>query len=437
MKVSFYTYFLPKNENVICYNTFSDAIMLISKKAYDDFITNELTDFKKKYPKVFDTFINNGFIVNKNINELDFIKTLNYNTIHNLKYYHLVILPTIECNLRCWYCFETHVKGRISDEIKKRIIKHIQKKIDKNEIDSILLDFFGGEPLLNFTEDAYPLAKKVQEIMGNNNLPFSTFFTTNGTLIDKGIINKLSEINPSFQITLDGCKERHDKIRFYKSNARGSYEDIIKSIHLINTNIPESKLNIRINYDEQTLSRIDDILNDLNDLDRSRIEIHFERIWQVPGKVENRKLIDMINLFSLNGFHVSYLNWRKDSCACKADRKNEAAINYDGSVYKCTGRDFVSEKREGVLLENGDIQWKQDIEKRFEKATFENKKCLSCKMLPVCMGPCSQKISELKDKEDISSVCMFNALEMKFDEYVELLYNNRVLCDQYNKMNQE
>lgn len=436
MKVSSYTYFVPKNENVICYNTFSDAIMLISRKTYDNFIVTNLMDFSKKYPNVFKAFINNGFIINEDINELDLIRKANYDIIHKSKYYHLVILPTIECNLRCWYCFETHVKGRISDEIKKRIVKHVQRKIDKNEIDSIFLDFFGGEPLLNFAEDVYPLAKEVQKIMENNNLQFSTFFTTNGTLIDRDIIDKLSEINPSFQITLDGCKERHDKIRFYKSNTIGSYEDIIKSIHLINTNIPKSKMNIRINYDEQTLNGIDDILNDLNDLDRSRIEIHFERIWQVPGKVENRKLIDMINLFSLNGFHVSYLNWRKDSCACKADRRNEAAINYDGSVYKCTGRDFISEKREGTLLENGDIQWKQDLEKRFEKATFENKKCLSCRMLPVCMGPCSQKISELKDKEDISSVCMFNALEMELNEYIELLYNNRLLYDRYNNVNQ-
>ncbi|WP_363317877.1 SPASM domain-containing protein [uncultured Parabacteroides sp.] len=87
-------------------------------------------------------------------------------------------------------------------------------------------------------------------------------------------------------------------------------------------------------------------------------------------------------------------------------------------------------------MENGDIQWKQDLEKRFEKATFENKKCLSCRMLPVCMGPCSQKISELKDKEDISSVCMFNALEMELNEYIELLYNNRLLYDRYNNVNQ-
>ncbi len=57
-------------------------------------------------------------------------------------------------------------------------------------------------------------------------------------------------------------------------------------------------------------------------------------------------------------------------------------------------------------------------------------------MLPVCMGPCSQKISELKDKEDISSVCMFNALEMELNEYIELLYNNRLLYDRYNNVNQ-
>lgn len=48
MKISFYTYFIPKNENVIFYNTLSDTIMLISKKTYDNFIATNLNGFGRK-----------------------------------------------------------------------------------------------------------------------------------------------------------------------------------------------------------------------------------------------------------------------------------------------------------------------------------------------------------------------------------------------------
>lgn len=433
MKYSSYAFFVPKNNNVICYNTFTDSMILISEKAYEDFRRKGLSSFENDYPKVFKTFFENGFIVDDDVDELKLIKEEHDEVVNNSKLYHLVVLPTIDCNLRCWYCFETHVRGRISKEVRNNIVQHIKNKIDRNEINGIVLDFFGGEPLLNFNEDAYPLAKELQHIMQECGFEFSSFFTTNGTLIDENIIHKLSEIDPYFQITIDGCRERHNKIRFYKKNSKGSYDDIIRSIHLINTYIPEARMNIRINYDNQTLNKIEEVLNDLIDIDRKRVTIHFERVWQVAIEKGNKKLIDLINLFSLNGFHVTYLNWRRCSCSCKADKWNEAAINYDGTVYKCTGRDFSADNVEGVLTKDGEIQWKSGVlENRLGRATYDNEKCLACKMLPVCMGPCSQKLLELKDKEDISGVCMFNALEMEFDEYVELLYNNRVLCERYN-----
>jgi uncharacterized protein len=70
----------------------------------------------------------------------------------------------------------------------------------------------------------------------------------------------------------------------------------------------------------------------------------------------------------------------------------KALINYDGKIFKCTASDFTTYPEERILLVSGDIEWNiSRVAKRFEKATFENKHCLACNLLPVCFGPCSQK----------------------------------------------
>jgi uncharacterized protein len=79
--------------------------------------------------------------------------------------------------------------------------------------------------------------------------------------------------------------------------------------------------------------------------------------------------------------------------ACYADRINQATINYNGDVFKCTARDFTKDNLEGVLDSDGLIQWKNNILNRFEKR-LTNKPCLDCKIMPICGGGCSQKAIE-------------------------------------------
>ena len=80
---------------------------------------------------------------------------------------------------------------------------------------------------------------------------------------------------------------------------------------------------------------------------------------------------------------------------CYADTFNHSVINYDGSVFKCTARDFEKDASEGELLENGMIIW--NLEKRLDRHQKGIKTvCSDCKLLPVCPGICSQSCLEQK-----------------------------------------
>jgi uncharacterized protein len=62
------------------------------------------------------------------------------------------------------------------------------------------------------------------------------------------------------------------------------------------------------------------------------------------------------------------------------------------NIFKCTARDYGKDKIIGTLNEDGTVNWNKNILNRlYAHSTFENKRCLSCKILPLCMGPCITK----------------------------------------------
>lgn len=72
---------------------------------------------------------------------------------------------------------------------------------------------FGGEPLLNF-ESNYLFLDEIQDYCNKNEIEFSTYIVTNGTLLKPSYLEKLKQYNCRYiQITLDGIKEIHDQRR--------------------------------------------------------------------------------------------------------------------------------------------------------------------------------------------------------------------------------
>lgn len=212
MKVSQYVYIVEKANKVICFSTLHNTFVMISPMAYN-MLCNSVDNLKKDFPRVYASLVENKMLIDDEVEELDIIRYRNkVDTFYN-RNFNLTLLPSLDCNLRCWYCYEDHIRNsRMGKDVQKSIILLVKNKIHNKEIDSLSLDFYGGEPLLDFYDIAYPVSKSLKSLCEESNIPFTTFFTTNGSLIDDDIIDKLAELNPSFQITLDGYKEKHNKI---------------------------------------------------------------------------------------------------------------------------------------------------------------------------------------------------------------------------------
>lgn len=76
---------------------------------------------------------------------------------------------------------------------------------------------------------------------------------------------------------------------------------------------------------------------------------------------------------------------------CYADKTNQAVINYNGDVFKCTARDFTRENRLGVLNEDGTIKWDEKKMKQREGVRLSKDVCKQCRIAPICGGTCTQR----------------------------------------------
>jgi uncharacterized protein len=109
---------------------------------------------------------------------------------------------------------------------------------------------------------------------------------------------------------------------------------------------------------------------------------------------------------------------------CYVSRINHVEINYDGKVYKCTARGYDDKYVVGELSDDGRINWKDKIiSKLYASPMFENPMCIKCGYLPICAGPCPQKMMETP-QEQIQRICIFKQSEQSAKDMIIHSYEN-------------
>lgn len=432
MKKSYYTYFASTKQGFIGYNMVSNSFVYLHRDIYLNYYREDkFQDLESLYPIQYHQLIDNGFLVTDDINEFAKLQKEYEGQIKDSNDYELTLLPSLDCNLRCWYCYEKHIIGsHMPQIIRDSILQHVNRIFENFNISNLKITMFGGEPLLYFNEELYPLLMQIKHSVEDRGKNVSFFFVTNAVCIDDASIPLFKELNSNFQISIDGYKEKHDKVKCIPGSSTGTYDQVIKTIHKLTERIDNVYINLRLNYDDKTLLQIEQLVKDLITVDRKKIGIHLERVWQTSGSLNpnNTLLKNAINLLLINKFNVSYMNLFRKKLSCHSSMENQSVISYDGKVYKCTGRDFTDAFSEGVLQEDGSIWWNQEkLDQRMQICTYDNEWCRACKFLPLCWGPCNQKLLESGVTEkSISRFCQLNLMEMPLDDYICFRFNNEI-----------
>ena len=132
------------------------------------------------------------------------------------------------CNLNCEYCFASQGKyhgerAMMSLEVGKRALDFLIENSGSRK--NLEVDFFGGEPLMNF-DVVKGMVEYARSIEKEHNKNFRFTLTTNGILIDDDVIEFANREMSNVVLSLDGRKEVHDRFRVdYAGN--GSWDKIV------------------------------------------------------------------------------------------------------------------------------------------------------------------------------------------------------------------
>ncbi len=199
------------------------------------------------------------------------------------------------------------------------------------------------------------------------------------------------------QITLDGPPHIHDARR-HLNNGGKTFEAIIRNIlNLLDTSI---KLSIRINLDKDNANTIKELLQteEISEITRKGAHIYSARIsakTEVCSKIQSKCLSEDEWDLKNDILHYSNIsnNYYKHAIKyfygiCVGNRINGFVIAPDGTIYKCPDCLGNNEGEVGSIF-SPLLMMSKNMAKWMAVDPFEEKRCIDCKYLPLCMGGCT------------------------------------------------
>jgi len=310
----------------------------------------------------------------------------------------LTIAPTLRCNFRCPYCFESSQKRGASmpSALQEHLLSWIRKH---NNIRRLSVVWYGGEPLLAF-DSICGLTEnfKALDIQYDN-----AGLITNGYLLDQGKIAKLNDLKITFiQITLDGPREVHNKRRFLAGGGP-TFDRILENIsNLMHSNYT-GKCKVRVNVDRNNVQDYLQLRSEM--LERfkdSRLRVYPGHAVPVQDHPYNRgKCLENNewSSFNLQMYHEQSIVlpgglYPPGSAGgmCIATQHKGYVVGPEGELYKCWEDVGKKEMEVGNIHEDPQLS-NQVLQARYvsEMDAYNDPECRECKTLPVCGGGCVQK----------------------------------------------
>lgn len=178
-----------------------------------------------------------------------------------------------DCNLACQYCFaeegEYHGKRELmSYEVGKKALDFLVANSGNRR--NLEVDFFGGEPLMNFqvVKDLVAYGRSLEK---EHNKNFRFTLTTNGVLLDDDIMEFANKEMGNVVLSIDGRKEVHDRMRPFRKGA-GSYDLIVPKFQKFAESRHQDKYYVRGTFTHNNLDFSKDVLH-LADLGFKQISV--------------------------------------------------------------------------------------------------------------------------------------------------------------------
>lgn len=347
-----------------------------------------------------------------------------------------------DCQLRCKYCFAStgdFGKGRklMSFETGKHAIDFLLE--NSGDRPNLELDFFGGEPLMNFN-----VVKQVVEYARSRekeyNKKFRFTITTNGLLLDDEKIDFINREMSNVVLSIDGRKEVNDYFRVLP-NGQGCYDMILPKYQKLVAGRGDKEYYVRGTFTNKNLDFSNDVFA-LNEAGFDQISVEpvvgDDDIYALTEKdlpavfAEYEKLALKLLENEKNGKKFNFFHFMLDldqgPCAIKRLRgcgcgNDYVAITPDGDIFPCHQFVGIDEYKMGNIDEG---TFNQEMKADFAKAhVYSKPDCRECWAKFYCSGGCNannyqymgdirtaHKISCQLEKKRLECAIMMKAVKM-------------------------
>lgn len=411
MKASLYNTFLKiTTGSTVIYNALEDKTIVCKGNVNAENLMTQNESLLSKMKE-------EGFIVPENKDEYACYVEEARKVENDETSFHLLINPTLNCNFKCWYCYESHIPSQMSEDIIERVKRFIDRMYAEGR--NLTISFFGGEPMLYYNEVMLPIIRYGYSEAQRTSCGFNANMTSNGYLLNAERVAELSQYGfTGGQITLDGDWETHNSVRFHKPGA-DTFSRIVDNIRLMAKAGMTTTLRINCTHENlESVSRIPEAFRDFSEDEKRLIRTDLHIVWQEDGRNDLYQNLDSaVETFNANGLPAAKMEFRG---FCYGDKRNSCLINFNGDLYKCSAVDFNKTERDGYLTEDGNLVWENDsLEKRMA-SKFTNKPCKTCRIMPLCHGGCT------KQSMTSQNYCIHNQSEEEKDSVVmnRILFNS-------------
>ena len=409
---------------LLLHNTLSGELLFLSPEE-----SESLEGIQKEVSESISELISHAFLIPEALDETRRVEQLRA-ILHkrlvaegNINHYN--ILPTTDCNARCFYCYESDIKHvNMTEETASHLVDYIAVHSGNKPVQ---LHWYGGEPTLG--------QKRIDQIcsgLNERNIVFHSDMVSNSYLFTHDLVRHAKELwnLQEIQITLDGTESVYNRTKAFQGVSDNPYHRVLRNIGFF---LDEGiRVNIRLNMDAHNVENLDTLIDELEGRFHGRkgLAIYIRQLKEHAGfqpilHTENdlyklrqdylllqRKLEELgwsqIWNFSLPSFHTN---------TCMADNPTFVQCTPDGIFSRCEDKIYdsaVGTLAEGITDEAQMNWWR-------ERTMYPE--CENCALYPSCTHllkhcPTRGKTCDHEEREHRLELCR-NAMLKAYQNWKE------------------
>lgn len=410
MKPSYYNIATPaaNGEDTVLYNTLSGAMTLLTHDEYEQYRAFEDDCFESDASSLRKVLADEGFLLDDPDFEVELMRYQFEQTKFNSRVFELYVMPTLDCNFSCVYCYEGKRHGRMTVEVQDALVRFVKDQYREAPYKELKIVWYGGEPLL-----CVDIIERLSEF-------FISFCDEKGIEYYASVISNMSLATEDMQkrlercrvwcmmATLDGIGETHERTR-RSCNGKPSYDLITEHIEgcvekgmCIDLRCVVCKDNLASCLElSSKFSKMNNVgirFNQMRDMTNFRERCPPDEVPVIlSSEAHARAVYDQF--MQLNPTASDFNRMLRPlpvHCSTSVDR--EYNIDELGNAYACSS---VVGMDEYVLFNIVEPPEQRSINQKLiarygNQNPFDCEQCRSCSVLPLCKGGCTRERMEDK-----------------------------------------